>query len=73
MLYYIAQYKIKNEVQMKTTKDKIVFKKSQYGQVNLYMIENLLRNNGISPLLTNYNVIDNGNTYEIRIKPIEEV
>ena len=58
---------------MKTTKDKIVFKKSQYGQVNLYMIENLLRNNGISPLLTNYNVIDNGNTYEIRIKPIEEV
>ena len=52
---------------------KLVFKKSQYGQVNLYMIENLLRNNGISPLLNNYNVIDNGNTYEIRIKPIEEV
>ena len=71
MLYYIVQYKIKNEVQMK--KDRIVFKKSQYGQVNLFMIENLLLNNGISPLHNNYNVIDKGKCYEIRIKHIEEV
>ena len=54
-------------------KDRIVFKKSQYGQVNLFMIENLLLNNGISPRHNNYNVVDNGKTYEIRIKPIEEV
>lgn len=54
-------------------KDRIVFKKSQYGQVNLFMIENLLLNNGISPRHNNYNVIDKGKTYEIRIKPIEEV
>ena len=70
MLYYMIQDKTKNEVQMNK---KIVFKKSQYGQVNLFMIENLLLNNGISPLLTNYNVIDKGQCYEIRIKPIEEV
>ena len=37
-------------------KDRIVFKKSQYGQVNLFMIENLLLNNGISPRHNNYNV-----------------
>ena len=54
-------------------KDRIVFKKSQYGQVNLFMIENLLLNNGISPRHNNYNVIDKGKCYEIRNKPIEEV
>ena len=52
---------------------KIVFKKSQYGQVNLYMIENLLRINGYSPFRNNYNVIDKGQVYEVTIKPIEEV
>ena len=51
----------------------IVFKKSQYNQVNLIMIESLLLRHGVSLKYNTYNVVDLGNSYRIVVKKIEEV
>ena len=51
----------------------IVFKKSQYNQVNLLFIDSLLLKHGINLKYHTYNVVDLGNSYRIVVKKIEEV